>query len=68
MTTYMSTAQILEGQKRTMAADARADADPSSVTESDLRDISPEKLSSLMDAGQLAHLGIGAPRRPRRRH
>jgi hypothetical protein len=65
MTAYMSTEEILARQQRMAEADAKAGAD---VTEADLRDISPERLSDLMNSGQLAHLGIGAPRRPGRRH
>jgi len=65
VTAYMSAQEMLDRQQRTVAADAKPGAD---VTEADLRDISPERLTSLMNSGQLAHLGIGAPRRPGRRH
>jgi hypothetical protein len=68
VTAYMSAAEILDRQQRTAAADAKASSDPASVTDADLKDLSPEKLTSLMDAGQLAHLGIGARRSPGRRH
>lgn len=68
MSAYKSAAKMLEEQKLTHDTDARAEADPSSVTDADLKNLSPEKLTSLMDAGKLAHLGIGAPRRPKRRH
>lgn len=64
MTAYMTTQEILARQQRTAAADAKPAAE---LTEADLKDVSPERLSSLMDAGQLAHLGIGARRSPRRR-
>lgn len=67
MTTYMSTAEILERQQRTAAADAKAGADPSSITNADLKDLSPETLTGLMNDGKLVHLGIGAPRGTRRR-
>jgi hypothetical protein len=67
MTAYMSTEEILDRQQRQAAADAKASSDPASITESDLKDLSPATLSSLMDAGQLTHLGIGARRSPRRR-
>ena len=67
MTTYMSAAEILERQQRTAAADAKASTDPSSVTEADLKDMSPETLTGLMNSGKLTHLGIGAPRGTRRR-
>ena len=66
MTAYQTAAQMLEKQQRTMAADAKADTDPASLSEADLADISPAKLASLMDAG-LPHLGIGARSKPRRR-
>lgn len=68
MTAYMTAAEMLARQQRTAAADARASADPSSVTDADLADISPATLSSLMAAGKLTHLGIGARRQPGRRH
>ena len=67
MTAYMSAQEILDRQQRTAAADAKASSDPASVTEADLKDISPGTLSDLMDRGQLAHLGIGARRSQRRR-
>lgn len=65
MTAYMSAEEILARQRRTAEADAKPAAD---VTDADLKDISPERLTDLMNSGQLAHLGIGAPRRPLRRH
>jgi hypothetical protein len=68
VTAYMSAQEMLDRQQRTAAADAKAIADPSGITEADLRDISPEVLSDVMNKGQLAHLGIGAPNRPKRRH
>ena len=68
MTAYMTAAEMLERQQRTAAADAKASSDPASVTEADLKDISPDTLSSLISTGQLAHLGIGARRSPGRRH
>lgn len=64
MTAYMSSAEILARQLRTVEADAKEAAD---LTDADLKDISPERLTSLMDSGQLAHLGIGR-RRTGRRH
>ena len=66
MTTYLSAAEILERQQRTAAADAKV-TDPASITEDDLRDLSPETLTGLMDRGELAHLGIGRRRTARRR-
>lgn len=68
MSTYMSTEEILARQRRTAEADAKATSDPASVTEEDLAHISPDTLRSVMNAGGLSHLGIGAPRRPGRRH
>ena len=62
MATYLTTEQILERQRRTAAADAKAASDPASVTEEDLAHISPETLRSVMNSGGLTHLGIGAPR------
>lgn len=56
MTTYQTTAQILERQQLTVAADAKPGAD---VTEDDLKHLSTERLRTLMNAGELTHLGIG---------
>lgn len=66
MSAYISAAEMLERQQRTAGADARAAADPSSITEADLADISPAVLSDVMNKGQLARLAIGARRRPKR--
>ena len=65
MTTYKSTEQILAEQVRTADADAKARADPASLTAEDLKHVSDNTLSGLMAAG-LPHLGIGAPRTTRR--
>jgi len=65
MTAYVSIEEILARQQRTAAADAKAGAD---VTEADFKDMSPDRVAELMNSGQLTHLGIGAPRRPGRRH
>lgn len=64
----MSTEEILARQQRTAAADAKATSDPASLIEADLADVSPDTLRSVMNSGGLTHLGIGAPRRPGRRH
>ena len=66
MTAYLTKEQILERQMRTVAADAKA-ADPATLASEDLRDLSSAKLAELMDAGALAHLGIGARKHPRGR-
>lgn len=65
MTTYLSKEQILDRQRRTVEADTKA-ADPATLTDADLADLSTEKLSELMNAGQLTHLGLGRPKIRRR--
>lgn len=65
MTTYLTKDQIIERQVATATADAKA-ADPATLTDADLADLSTEKLSELMNAGQLTHLGLGRPKIRRR--
>ena len=63
MTAYMTTQEILARAQRTADADAKA-ADPASVTDEDLKHMSPDTLRTLMNEGKLSHLGIGGRRRP----
>ena len=64
MSTHLTVEEILARGERVRAADAKPGAD---VTEADLKHLSPERLSELMAAGELAHLGIGKPK-PRGRY
>ncbi len=64
MSTYLSTEQIIERQVATARTDAM---EPSELTDADLKNLSAERLSELMNAGQLAHLGLGKPK-PRGRY
>jgi len=66
MTTYMSTEQILARQQAEAAAVAKAE-DPSSLNDDDLKILPGHVTADLMAAGKLAHLGLGARRRPPRR-
>ena len=66
MTAYKSVAQILQEQKDRSDALAKADADPSTLTEADLALLPDAKATELIDQG-LPHLGIGARSKPRRR-
>jgi hypothetical protein len=65
VTTYLSKEQILDRQRRTVEADAKA-ADPATLSAADLSDLSTEKLSELLNAGHLTHLGLGKPKIRRR--
>jgi hypothetical protein len=66
VTAYESTAQILERQAAEHEAVTRAEADPSGVTEADLRVLPGEVTARLARDGKLVHLGFGAKRTGRR--
>lgn len=59
MTTYQSTEEYLRREKLRFAADTKADTDPGSVTDDDLKYMSDEKLSAFLRSGAAAHLDIG---------
>ena len=65
MTAYMSKEEITARQLRTAAADAKAASDPASLDDEDLKHVSQDTLTNLMNTG-LPHLGIGPPRQTRR--
>ena len=67
MAAYQTAEQMIASQQRTAEADALADSDPSAVTAADLAAMSDAKRSAFLASGAAAHLGIGAPRHPRRR-
>lgn len=62
MSAYVSTEEIRAAAERTRVADAKPGAD---ITDADLKDLSTDRLRTLLNAGELAHLGMGAPRHPR---
>jgi hypothetical protein len=66
MTAYMSAQEMLDRQQAETAVIAKAQ-DPSSLTADDVKILPGEITSELARKGQLAHLGLGKPRRPGRR-
>jgi hypothetical protein len=65
--TYDSIATIQAKAKLERDAEVKAAADPSSLDDTDLRHLSAETLSRLLDRGDLIHLGVGRRRTGRRR-
>ena len=61
-----SVQQIVDRQTAETAIRAKAAADPRSLTEEDLKILPGDLASDLMSRGELAHLGLGRPRRGRR--
>ena len=66
MTAYMSAQEMLDRQQAETAVIAKAQ-DPSSLTDEDLKVLPGDLTADLMAKGELAHLGLGARRRPPRR-
>ena len=64
-TAYESADEIRRRQARNYEAEQKADADPRSLTDEDIPNLSGTTISRLMEAGALGHLGLGG-RRSRR--
>ena len=65
---YMpSAADILGRQIAEHEVTAKAASDPAALTDDDLRVLPGDVTARLMSEGKLAHLGLGAARRSRRR-
>lgn len=65
-TAYESADESLKRQAREYTAEQKAKTDPNSLVEADLLNLSGTTISSLMEAGALAHLSLGGRRHPRR--
>jgi hypothetical protein len=63
VTTYLTKEQITERQVATARADAM---EPFELTDADLANLSAERLSELLNAGQLARFGLGKSKIRRR--
>lgn len=66
MSTYEPADESLKRQAREYSAEGKAKANPGSLTDEDVLSLSGATISSLMEAGALAHLELGARRHPRR--
>ena len=60
-----STAQVLDRQQAQYAAETKAANEPHLLTDADIPNLSGTTISSLMEAGALAHLGLGGRRKRR---
>ena len=66
MTAYLSAQEMLDHQLAETAVIVKAQ-DPSSLTDDDLKILPGHVTAELMAKGELAHLGLGARRRPPQR-